>query len=416
MSASLGGSALASRTDSRREWALLALLCAGPPLALLGNAPSDAWLVSVVAVFLVRSAVLGDWAWTQALWLRAAAALWVWLVITALLSEWPEKAIEEAATWIRFPVFAAALGVWLGGSPRRFDMLSGAALLCAGALALLLFAERLQDPAANRLFGLWGAPKPGWYILGLGLPAALWLAVRGFDDRRAALGYGAAAVAALLLATAVNTGEIGVTASFALGLGLFTVFGGFRGGRAALLALAALAGVAVLLLASVDGVSDRFSRAADRMPWMAQSDYYDPWVGGLRIGAENWLTGVGTDLYRRTCDAIDAARGLESLGIGRCTTHPHQLYIQAFAEAGVIGLLLMAAVTGFLWRDAFARLAARPGAASAAAAALAVMLLFPLATYSDAFGQHKNFFTWYGIGCALAFGGLMTQSRANRAP
>jgi len=92
---------------------------------------------------------------------------------------------------------------------------------------------------------------------------------------------------------------------------------------------------------------------------------------------------------------------LKLFNIDGCPWHPHNLYLQIAAETGLIGLALFSSLVIYLLISAITAFKKSAGKNNIAAAML-IISLFPLQTYSQAFGQSRNFYLWTLIGFALS--------------
>lgn len=417
-------------TAALGQKALEIYVFAAPLVALLGSAASDIYL-SLSAVGFLLWRVL-TWFrrelelpgqnendapakhWALAPWFLAALGFWTWAVFTALNAIDPSAALRDALVWIRFPVFAAAMWVVVGGSPTLRHRLLQGMILGAVIMAAILFVERLNNPSVSRLYGPWSSgPKPGWYMLGFGLPLACWAMLR--LDRSAAAGLspqtvGFSAMLILFPIATFATGEVMNSFSFAFGLGLLGIIGGLAPKR-----LVLLSGVVAVLFVAFIAVNEHAfwsyaDRLITRLPWRPTSDYYPAWHGALVLGWSEWLIGVGPGGFPHACEAV----GAEALGVSICLPHPHQAYLQMFVETGLPGLLLFSVAILSAVIYAARRWRETGDIEAGAAMALLVVVFLPFATYSDAFGQHKNFFTWLNAGWALALAASATPKRAHR--
>ena len=374
-------------------------LVLGGVFALIGNAASDIWLIITGLLFLVFSALQREWGWLSTRWVQLALVFWLWLLFTSAISEWPSRSFSSSAIWIRFPIFAVALPFFLTRYPDSFKWMTRAILLSLLFLMVVLVTEKILNPDSSRLFGTWRqSTKIGWLVVGFGLPIAYWALSKIFEKEKAAL-WAIPLVCALVLA-AVITGEIYVTLSFLLGLVLFVLFSGVNAKILASMAL--LLPVAILsLLWLTPQLSERFyTSLTTRIPWMQTSDYYIPWTRGLKIAELNPIFGVGVRNHAAYCYQTPEVL---ALGGEKCFPHPHQLYIQTLSETGIIGLgLFIAMITALLWQILKNRKSGAMPLKTTMALCLVATILWPISTYSHAFGQHKNFFTWFVIAWALA--------------
>ena len=68
--------------------------------------------------------------------------------------------------------------------------------------------------------------------------------------------------------------------------------------------------------------------------------YWGAWRGGIQQGLINPFKGVGPSGTRNTCANLDTNLPKWLPGKNYCGNHPHNFYIQLFAEVGVFGLLI----------------------------------------------------------------------------
>ena len=138
-----------------------------------------------------------------------------------------------------------------------------------------------------------------------------------------------------------------------------------------------------------------------RLPWMPSSDYNLPWTTGVTMAIENPLFGVGPKNFNLYCLSLKQAGTLEALlGVSECQWHPHNLYLQLADETGLYGLVIFTLIAAYLIRLAYRHSKANRWTSNVPLIVMAV-IFFPIQTYSQAFGQSKNFYLWTLIGFAL---------------
>jgi O-antigen ligase len=151
--------------------------------------------------------------------------------------------------------------------------------------------------------------------------------------------------------------------------------------------------------------------AIKRLPWMASSDYNLPWTTGVTMAIENPLYGVGPKNFNLYCLSLKDSGTLEAiLHVTECQWHPHNLYLQILSETGVPGLMLFGLLAFYIGLQAYRHSLATHWADNIPLI-LAFALFFPVQTYSQAFGQSKNFFVWTVIGFVL--GKIRAELAAN---
>ena len=86
-----------------------------------------------------------------------------------------------------------------------------------------------------------------------------------------------------------------------------------------------------------------------------------------------------------------------------CGNHPNNLYIQLFAETGLIGLILGSLMLGSIIITCFKARKEMLNCPMAATAFVTPLgLFFPLQQFGSFYGQWGNLFTWFAIGFAVS--------------
>ena len=393
----------------------LPLFLLAPFIYLIDNTPPDILCVILLVLFFTRSALQNDWDWLiKPSWVWAGIAFWLWLTFTALVSEYVSNALEDGGTWIRFVVLAAAMQHWLLNDERVRRLLI-AVIIAAVAFTFVWLvvefiiefpAERLNGPLGRQMHSEDTAGQTGRYLRLFGLVASGWLIIKA-QNAAGTAAFGYFALAGLALAAVLMTGEVFNTIITFFLLAVFVLLSlilykldrrvlGFGGVLGVL--------VTTLFVINPKLVERLHHSLTERLPWRETSDYYAPWLAGLEVGKAHWLTGVGADNYANICARMLEAGQIASPVIEACNRHPHQLYIQAFAETGVVGVALLLVLIGALFVTVIRQFRTRHGGALALLMSLLLVSAFwPIAPYSHAFGQHQNLLTWFGIGLALAF-------------
>lgn len=394
--------------DSRVDRVMEYLAIAFPFLALAGNSPADLCVAALALHFLVDKTRSADSAWPRDRWLKAAIAFWLWALFCSAISGWPSSSLAESLAWMRFPVFAIALSSLVERRPSLANQIGYSMLLAASIVSVYLLAVRFIDHGLLRIDGPLGMEKPGWFLFGFGLPAILWLRLRTLHQARGSLLY--AAFVTLVVAGIIASYQVYISLALLLGLVVYKFLGQGKLRANLFSVLLIVAAVGVLFLSNPNLYERYTTSAMERLPWLPSSQYYDYWQGGLSTGKANPVVGVGPDNYDLYCRELRASGQVERLGFSGldvsdgCRNHPHQRYIQLFAETGVIGLGLFIVMAGFLFAYVFKARGRSEYAtlASSATIALLVVNFWPISTYSEAFGQKLNIYYWFHISWALA--------------
>ena len=378
-----------------------------PLASLAGNAVADIILVINILVFLFLSrknikSYLHSW------FLRLSIVFWIWILLCSAVSLFPAHSFQDSLPWIRFPLYAFALSFILGlQNERHLKYFMYAAILgTAVQLTFMLheYGSDRIDPA--RLHGVSGKLNGGWYLDCFSLMAIFWLIdlVRKKNSTFQTL-LTAILFTALASYTVIITGEIMSTLFFAGGVILYLIFYAWHSkGKIGLILLAIFAPLSITVsfnLLSIPLQQRIIYSITKRLPWLETSDYYGPWKSGIMTAIQNPIFGVGPKNFNFYCLDLKN-RGLieKILNITECVWHPHNLDLQILSESGIIGLLLFVSIAAYIVVLSYkhARITQWENYTPLI---FSVILFFPIQTYSQAFGQSKNFYFWTTLGYIL---------------
>lgn len=280
------------------------------------------WRLATVALLAFASAgllarervVVSRLEWAM---IAALAGFTGWIAMSAAWSEHPESALLEAERSLTYVAALFAIVVLTGRSslPHLLvGLLAGVTVVAAYGLAVYLFTSPPLDPFQGRLLY-----QPIGYANALGIFAAVGILVS------AGLAYAARtwrSRAAALLPLAVLVPTLGLTSSRGAGIAL-------TAGVIALLFLVGHARVGLVCIVIVAAVSSVIA------PRFASDNRIDYWHVAWRQFVDNPLLGGGGGTY---VDYWFRYRTLTSF-----TRTSHNLYLEALAELGPVGLALLVA-------------------------------------------------------------------------
>jgi O-antigen ligase len=392
-----------------------------PPALLYTRAGADLLLSLVAALFVLRSALARDWAWTRQPWVRVAAALWLWLLAVSF-AQGNGKAIDQAVVLLRLPLFVAAGAAWALARPAARRWIAASFAVCAGWLVLecwqqlLLGTNILGHPRNDdgALTGPFLKPRAGPVFLALFFPAVLPPVVRwsGRGQWVRALG-----LLALACVTMVLIGQRMPTLLMVFGLLLAALLLP----RLRLAAAVALVLGAALLAATPIVSPPTFQKLVlhfvAQMQHFWTSDYGQLFMRAMAMLEAHPWTGFGMNGFRDHCLEPAYIHGAAWLGVSDaqvladrgCNIHPHNYWLEIATAGGVPGLLGFAALAA-LWLRALLR-GLRPAAQPERAALLvaAVVGLWPLASTSSLFVIDAGGWLFLLLGWGLAEAGAVER-------
>ena len=376
----------------------------GPFIYLIERDPADFWLTSISFIFLARCFKRNEWSWTSQIWFKSALALWLFGLFSAMTGPDPLFSFQQGFVWIRFPVYAAAAQVWLAKDRdiriiMLLSILIGMLIMCG-----ILIAETLIDPKI-RLTWPYGDMVPGNYIARISLPLLCVLMAIAVS-RRNKIALFSGLIGMLSILVSLLTGERVNFLIRACGGMLAAIIWKPKFILFTLLVLFEL--FAVLILAfSKPNLSNRFGNEfLNKVPFVNTSEnnsYWGAWRGGIQQGFIDPIKGLGPSSSRNTCKTLDPALPNWLPGKNYCGNHPHNFYVQLFAETGIIGLLLGSIMFVSI---IFCCYQARKDYFDCPMAATAFVvpfgLFFPFQNFGSFYGQWGNLFTWFAIAFAVS--------------
>jgi len=374
----------------------------GPFVYLIERDPADLWLTLIGLIFLVRCIAKKDWSWSSQLWFKCALGLWLYGLFSALTGPDPMFTFQQGFVWIRFPLYAAAAQAWLAKDRdirvlMFLSIMIGMLIMCA-----ILVAETIIEPK-NRLSWPYGDLVPGGYIAKVSLPVfAVLMAIAVSKTNRAGLLSGIVGFFSIIVS--ILTGE---RTHF-----LIRACGGML---AALVWKPKLKLYAILIFVEILAVIGVFMLRPDlgnnftnnfvkQIPIVnTDTGYWGSWRGGIQQGLMTPFKGVGPSGTRNTCINLDTTQPEWLPGKNNCGNHPHNIYVQLFAEVGIIGLILGSIMFVSITVSCFQVRKTNFSCPMAATAfVIPFGLFFPLQQFGSFYGQWGNLFIWFAVGFALS--------------
>lgn len=313
-----------------------------PGLGVSLSAPLFAW-AAVEAMAQTRMGLRGPWMfWAALVWLGCLLSLAVNLMSGRLISIESDEAVllVRFAFWLAvFLVTAATVAHF-----RRPGQIAVALGVGAAALSLLRLAEGV-------LTGVWGGGNPRWlsqndYGFGFSafLPFLLWLAVTA---KGLARGAAIAAAGAAWIAVGGNGSRSSWVAALCAALVLASTLA--LAGRLRVGLLSSVAACVLVLATVVSVVPSIASSPLERLDSLQTLEQDKSFRTRILLIEKGWaifeqspVFGVGLGRFtkvRHDADLRDAG-WLDEDDLNRRT--PHNAYIKALAETGVVGALPLA--------------------------------------------------------------------------
>ena len=359
-------------------------------------------------IFLIRCTIKKDWGWVSQLWFKSALILWAFGILSAFFSPDPIFSLSQGFVWFRFPIYAAAAQVWLAKDRdirvmMLLFMLIGLLIMC-----LILISESLISPK-TRLTWPYGDTVPGSYLAKFCLPLFC-VIVAIAVSQQSKVGILMMFISLLSLLSTILTGER---------VNLLIIYcGGMLAGLIYKPKFSLYSGVIItqifiiIIIAYIrPDLNDRFiNKFIQQIPVLNLSNinndnhgYWGVWRSGLQQGFITPILGIGPSGTRNTCINLNVKDISWLPGKNHCGNHPHNFYIQLFAETGIFGLIFGSFMfTAIIFSCYKARIKNNVCPLSATAFIIPLAFFFPFQQFGSFYGQWGNLFIWFAIGFALS--------------
>ena len=376
----------------------------GPFIYLIERDPADLWLSLIGLIFLIRCIKNKEWEWASQLWFRSALFFWFFGLFSAITSQDPFFSFQQGFVWIRFPLYVAAAQVWLAKDRDIRVVMLLSMMIGMIIMSGILIVETIIEPK-KRLTWPYGDLVPGGYISKVSLPL-FYVLIAIAISKKSKAGFFSGLIGLLSICVSALTGE---RTNF-----LIRACGGLLAGIIwkpkfvlfSTLILIEILAVIILFFSRPD-LSNRFGKEfINHIPLANTSKsnpYWGAWRGGIQQGLITPIKGIGPSGTRKTCKNLDTSIPTWLPGKNFCGNHPHNFYIQLFAETGIIGLILGCTMFVSIIFTCFrARLENSNCPMSATAFVVPLALFFPIQQFGSFFGQWGNLFTWFAIAFAVS--------------
>lgn len=378
----------------------------GPFIFLIERDPADFWLTLITILFLAKCYINNHWDWTRQLWFKAAIILWTISLISALISPTPLFSFWQGFVWIRFPLYAAAVQAWLGQDRdirvvMFLLMVAGTVLMCFILTSEIIYGNIMNWPE-NRMMRLewpYGDRIPGSYLSKAMLQVfcvfiALCLCVKNKSVIWISFIAGYSLIMAFLTGERVNF--IARTCAGAISALIWKPI------KARLLILVIFFVSSIGIIVHNDPVlSNRYSSDFfDKINF--SSGNWGAWRGGLQQGLETPIIGIGPSGTRFSCSKLSQKTHWLP-GKTYCGNHPHNFYVQLFAETGLLGLLVGTIMfISIFWTCYKSKSYFSNCPMAATSFIIPLACFFPFQQFGSFFGQWGNLFIWFSLGFALS--------------
>ena len=384
----------------------------GPILYLFERSPADIWLSIICLAFLIRCFVSNDWSPFNQFWVKCAFSLWVIGIISSFLSPMSNLTLGQGLVWIRFPLFALAAQTWLGKDRDLRVIFFCILVLSFFIMCFILFSEYIIEPKP-RLTWPYGDAISGSFIAKTCLSVFCVFSVLLLQWKKNIFLISLF----ILIVGIVCLNLTGERSNFILvicSITLTFLVVNFSWKKLFIISTSFIF-FAVVLANIYPSIYERCGRYIDGTTDCAiktvsifkdipllnfNTSYWGTWRSGLQQGLEKPILGVGPGGTRHTCGFL---KDHWLPGKNYCANHPHNIYIQLFAETGLIGLFFGIIMKIAIILKCFKnRFSIKNCPLSLTAFVIPFGIFFPIQHFGSFYGQWGNLFIWFSIGFALS--------------
>jgi len=405
-------SALWLKNNTNTLESIGSLLIAATPIALVaGRAAADVAVSIAAILFLFDSIRNNRWSWAKEPWSIAALSLWAFGIAREGLLSQGAYPITETLAWVRYIIFAASVKTWaLATTQSRKRLListiTAVAFLSADGLFQYIFGKdifgrprtELSNIGVFRLTGLYRRPILGITIANLFAPAIFWL----LEEKKI---KASATLAILCMTTVFLSGDrMGLMMAIAI-MGVWGLLLIKEIRKKWMIAAIAVILSLALAVSAPDMAKRQIASTAKTITNLTSSAYWMAWKSAWDVGKDNLAFGVGIRQFRVTCP--DEKYGPlidEKTGYSRCYNHPHNIYMEWFAEYGIVGLIGMIALSATILAEIIRRIAR--GSTSPLLLGVGMMLairLLPVFASTSFFSSWSAIPFWLALGWAMSY-------------
>ena len=310
-----------------------------PVSICIGKAVADINLTIVAVLFIVYSIVQKDWYWLQEKWIKIALVLWIYIVIRSLFVDNVWFSLEKAVPWIRYIVFAACMQFLVsqqkGVIKKIWISLTIAASFLAADTLLQFFTGYdiigrsyfNEGDGTLRLTGPYSKKIVGFMITGLSLPVMAVIAFEALVSRNIIQILCCAILVAAIYLAVFLSGER--SAFIQMNIGVIIILCFLNSHKKTILGFITIA-VTIITAVFVTNpflINRQIYSLFDTVNHFSSSPYGMLWIAGIKIGVAHPIFGVGSRYFERFCSQYSSF----------CSYHPHNIYVEWFAEYGLIG-------------------------------------------------------------------------------
>jgi O-antigen ligase len=317
---------------------------------------ADICVVLIAILFLCRSYFENKWNWIKEGWFKFSLIFFLYcILINTPLSIDSFTSLQYSIFFLRWPLFALALGYWILNDEKSLkNFLVATFFVCLFLifdtwyqyiLGVDIFG--LEKFSPRRLTGPFSGPHVGmWLTKLIILPILIFTIIRKYknflNNRFSSLSF--FIFFTVFFLTIFITGER--MALLMTILSIFTIsFGLILSKNISILKMfyfLFFISVVIYLFSVID--PEQFSRviysSINKIANWSNSDYGVVWKSAFDVWLESPWVGAGLHKYREACELLGIYGTFENPISGGVCFHPHNISMQLLSETGIVGFIL----------------------------------------------------------------------------
>ncbi len=368
-----------------------------PFLMMISKSLADLFIVVIAVSFISFSIFKFSWSWLSIIWIRLAIIFSIFSIISASFSVFAETSIGNGIAWIRFPLFAAAVSFWLIKDKEIFyftlitNFLSLIFIFCLmGVEVIFTDHNSFEWPFRN--------PLNGPYIHRIGILffcISFLIVFFKYKYRTQALIFIFISILFSLL-----SGHRAGSFSFVIIILLLTFWPSFNLKRSLFIISFFFFVISLYFSFNIEKL-DRYFFDILNLSNTSLLQYFGQWKTGILVFFENPIIGIGpTNVQNYLSENL-----IINYDPFKNNEHPHNHYIQAFAETGILGGIVY--ISMFLniiinsYKNTKIEKKFIENLITKGIFITSVCIFWPFANNYDLYGQQQNAYLWYVISIIL---------------
>ena len=358
---------------------------------MLSKSITDLIIVLIGISFLIKNIYFNSWDFLKISWVKPSLLFILMIVISSIYSIYPQESFSNGISWIRFPLFLLAIYLWIIKEKQILYFALMVNLLSLIFIFILMGAEVIFT---NHPQFTWPFRNPlnGPFIHRIGLIFFCISFIIVFSNMK--FKFLASTFILISIFFSLLSGHRAGTFSFFIIICL-SFFLSEHSLKSLLKIIFLIFTLLVLYFYLNPHQLDRYFISIIYLNNSSLLQYIGQWKTGINTFFDNIMLGVGpTNVQNYLENNL-----IKNFDPFKISEHPHNHYIQAFAETGIIGgiayICTFISMSYNLYKKTKYNYSFIDNLIIKGSFITSICLFWPFANNYDLFGQQQNAFLWY---------------------